>query len=708
MKPTDFYTYAQTKASLSRETVKAIVITHFTQATVDNLLFSLSFSTHIGIDCETRGFESFIGGLHGIGLSTGDSNYYLVVNDDTLPFIYELLCELNPIKTWVLHNAKFDMKWLELCLGIKLCTVEDTYLMSYVLNPTAKHKIGALAGEYLNRYPMDFGVLVMKHSTEALTSKSGYYYRNIAVECAECKGLKTVRGKAKVAGTKGYTIIEDCDTYLWVEKGEKDTGKELLLSHELFKPKKCPKCKGEGVIPSEEVVHPIDYLPLQEVGDYCAEDCFEALKLYFIFDTLLKANELLPIYELERNVMPVLKAMEVRGVAIDRVKLKEVQKELESDINFWGSEYALYDSIGNPASPVQAQRALASVGFRIEKTDKATLQKIQYEHPLPDIILEHRKATKLLQFATALDVARVHTSYGNAKTGRLTSSNPNLQNIPAKSATGNLIRQCFVPSSPDMGIIALDYSAFEYRIIAHLSGDALLKKCFLESKDFHGILTGMIYGYEWDFPNKKDIPKEAQAQRTWIKSVNYGLAYGMGANKLSRMLQVPLEVAQQLLEDHRDLVPDIWKFLHSSRESAILNGYTKTMWGRKRFYQLNSPDLKGLTDDVPYNYLEYLMKEKRVSYEDMAQLRESMNHPIQGTNADALKQAKIEVQRKVCNLYGANLLLTVHDELVLEAYLENIDAVYRKVKEIMEGVIDLGVIPVIVEGSISTSWGLAK
>lgn len=695
MTPTDFYTPAQTIASLNRETVTASCFEVLLPEDVERICKILNSSPYVGIDVECDGFSPYRGGLHGIGFSNGhNGNYYIKVNDDTIRGIAEIVETLSFSVVWVGHNLKFDMKWLEL-YGIRLSKFEDSYLASYVADPTAKHKLSALAGEYLNRYPADFAELVSKFSDVTLISKKGGYYKEEHCQCQDCRGTGNVRGKVRVKENKHWKILEDEGNWLWVEKDGEGLGKEAVLWLEVFKGKKCGMCKGEGHKTTEVKVNPLDFLPLQDIGDYCAEDCYESVRLWYLLNSALQRNDLYPIYELERNLMPVLLKMEQQGVTIDQEKLQEVKSVLQQGVDFWVSEFNLYAPDGNPASPSQVSQTFKALGVDIESTDKAALKRI--DHPLADIVLEYRKASKLLQFADELDKPVVTTNYGFTKTGRLSSSDPNLQNIPARTEEGTLIRKCFVPHTKGNKIIALDYSAFEYRIIAYFSQDPLLLECFDKGEDFHGKLAALIFGDNY-----------TKAQRTFVKSLNYGLAYGMGANKLSRMMSCSLEEAEDLMLQHRELVPNIWGFLHNSRESAILNGYTKTLWGRKRYYCLTSPILRKLEDNVPYSYLEYLLAERKVNFDDMKLLREAMNHPIQGTNADAIKAAKVKVYDEICKLYDTKLLLTVHDELVLEVPESKADMVYTKTKEIMENIIDLGEVPVVVDGSIADSWGDAK
>ena len=315
------------------------------------------------------------------------------------------------------------------------------------------------------------------------------------------------------------------------------------------------------------------------------------------------------------------------------------------------------------------------------------LEDLAAEHPLPALVLEHRQLAKLLgTYVDALvelvDPATglVHTSFNQAvaATGRLSSSDPNLQNIPVRSENGRLIRRAFVPRDPGAVFLSADYSQIELRLLAHLSADAELIATFHAGGDVHRRTAALINGV---------AEAEVTSQmRSRAKAINFGVIYGMGARALARRVAVPVREAAAFIDAYFRTYPGVRDYIASTRESARRDGYVTTMSGRRR-------PLPDLASDDP---------RRRSLAERMA-----VNTPIQGTAADLIKQAMLRVDRELRQTgSGALLLLQVHDELLLEVPRGELATVAKLVREAMEQVADLAV-PLLVDVHDGADWAEA-
>lgn len=400
--------------------------------------------------------------------------------------------------------------------------------------------------------------------------------------------------------------------------------------------------------------------------------------------------------EVERPLSAVLAHMEATGVRLDVAYLRALSLEVAEEIARLEAEvFRLAGHPFNLNSRDQLERVLfdelglPAIG-KTEKTGKrstsaAVLEALREAHPIVEKILQYRELTKLK--STYIDplpdlihprTGRLHTRFNQTATatGRLSSSDPNLQNIPVRTPLGQRIRRAFIAEEGWL-LVALDYSQIELRVLAHLSGDENLIRVFQEGRDIHTETASWMFG----------VPREAvdPLMRRAAKTINYGVLYGMSAHRLSQELAIPYEEAQAFIERYFQSFPKVRAWLWKTLEEGRRRGYVETLFGRRRYV----PDL------------EARVKSVREAAERMA-----FNMPVQGTAADLMKLAMVKLFPRLEEM-GARMLLQVHDELVLEAPKERAEAVARLAKEVMEGVYPLAV-PLEVEVGIGEDWLSAK
>lgn len=434
---------------------------------------------------------------------------------------------------------------------------------------------------------------------------------------------------------------------------------------------------------------------LDVAADYAAEDAEVSYQLHAFFQgELMKDDNLTNIYtNIEIPLVPVLSNMERAGVNVDPHMLKEQGAELAASLKRLEAEaHELAGEAFNISSPKQLQNILfEKLGLPvISKTPKgqpstaeSVLQELSNEFTLPRVILEFRSLSKLkstytdkLPLRVNKTTGRVHTSYHQAvtATGRLSSSEPNLQNIPIKSPEGRRIRKAF-KASKGKSIIAADYSQIELRIMAHLSGDNGLITAFSSGLDVHNATASEVFSVP--------IDKVSNEQRRAAKAINFGLIYGMSAFGLARQLEVDRGSAQAYINTYFSRYPSVLEFMDHTKEEAKKRGFVETIFGRR----LNLPDINA----------------KRVQLRQYAE-RTAINAPMQGTAADIIKLAMIDVAKWIENeSIDAVLVMQVHDELVLEVESSIAPRVGEKVRHIMESITKLSV-PLIVDVGIGQSW----
>jgi DNA polymerase-1 len=334
-------------------------------------------------------------------------------------------------------------------------------------------------------------------------------------------------------------------------------------------------------------------------------------------------------------------------------------------------------------------------------TDQATLEKLQGDHPLIDYILEHRTLAKLKStYVDALPnladpvTARVHTDFNQAvtATGRLSSSNPNLQNIPIRTEFSRRIRKAFLPES-GYWLVAADYSQIELRILAHLSQEPTLVEAYRNHQDVHTVTARTIF-------EKEEV---TAAERTMGKMINFGVIYGMGAQRFSRESGLNLSQSRTFIEKYHQRYSRVFSYLERLKKEALANGYVRTILGRRRHFEFDNPALKRLRGISPD---EIELDSLKLGNEEAQLLRAAANAPIQGSSADIIKVAMVKM-REVLRDYRARLLLQVHDELVFEIPAEEWETLRPLVRTTMESAVEL-TIPLLVEMKAGKNWMEAK
>ncbi|MEE8119087.1 MAG: DNA polymerase I [Gammaproteobacteria bacterium] len=438
-----------------------------------------------------------------------------------------------------------------------------------------------------------------------------------------------------------------------------------------------------------------DEIDISTAGPYAAEDADITLRLHqALWPELQKEKSLCELYEtVEIPLLGCLLRMEHHGVLVDVKTLAEQSTELEKAINELEQQaYKISGDTFNLRSPKQLQTILfdkLSLPV-IRKTPKGqpstaedVLQEMAHDYELPDVILRYRGLSKLKSTYTDrlpeqvnARTGRVHTSYHQAvaSTGRLSSTDPNLQNIPIRTEEGRRVRRAFI-APEGYQLLAADYSQIELRIMAHLSGDSGLIRAFEEDRDIHRATAAEVFGC--------DLDTVTDEQRRSAKAINFGLIYGMSAFGLARQLKIDRRSAQEYVDLYFDRYPDVKTFMDSTREQARKIGYVETVFGRRLYL----PDINARKAQVR-QYAE----------------RTAINAPMQGTAADIIKRAMIAID---CWLAGsglaARMIMQVHDELVFEVLKQDLDRLEAGVREHMCAAAQLKV-PLKVDVGIGANW----
>ncbi len=517
----------------------------------------------------------------------------------------------DPSKTFIGHNVKFDRSVL-LRYGIGFAsTPRDTLLEHYCLDAAARHGMDALAEQYLS-------------------------YRPIPIE----------------------SLI-----------GAKERGREQL-SMAALKP--------------------------EEILDYAAEDADVTLRL----DAVLRkaadeSGALKALDTAEEPLVKILIDMEREGVKIDVAALKEYARELDREILALLTDILSYADAGfNPDSPKQLgallfdKLALPTDGIKKTSmgnysTDEKTLSKLASAHPIIPKILEYRACTKLKstyvdKLPTLIDEnSRVHTTYAQAftETGRLSSSDPNLQNIPVRTSRGKLIRKAFVPRDEKHVLVSADYSQIELRLMAAFSGDKAMLEAFRNGEDIHRDTAARVYDVMPAFVTDE--------QRSFCKMVNFGIIYGISAFGLSQRLKISRGEAAKLIDTYFKLYPKIKEYMDRSIATAREKGYATTILGRRRTLRdINS---------------------RNATARQTAE-RDAINTPIQGSAADLIKVAMVNVERAISAAgLRSKMVLQIHDELVFDAPIDEVDELKAIIRREMTSAIDFGV-PLDVDIGVGRNW----
>lgn len=443
-------------------------------------------------------------------------------------------------------------------------------------------------------------------------------------------------------------------------------------------------------------------IAIESVAPYAAADAETTLRLMPILQKdLARVNGTKLLDEIEMPLVSVLAEMEMTGILLDLPFFKKMSEELT--LRMAEIEKRVYESVGKPFN-LNSTQQLSEVLFthlRLDPPDKGkktasghystsadVLEMLRGKHPVVDMILENRELSKIkstyvdaLPAAVDSQTGRVHTSYSQtgAVTGRISSSNPNLQNIPIRTEEGRRVRNGFIAEKGSV-LLSVDYSQIELRIVAHMAGDEAMLAAFKAGEDIHATTAAAIYSVDLDAVTKE--------MRRHAKAINFGLIYGMSAFGLARSTELTLAEAENFVKTYFAKFPGVKKYLDETRQLAAQQGYVETLLGRRRYF----PALQGKINPQMKNREE----------------REAINAPIQGTAADIMKIAMLKIPPAIkATGLKAKMLLQVHDELVLECPLAELEKTARLVQETMANAYPLS-IPLSTEARAGQSWGRMK
>ncbi len=464
------------------------------------------------------------------------------------------------------------------------------------------------------------------------------------------------------------------------------------------------------LVPKGKTIADID---IAAVADYCGMDVYSTFglvaKLRAELEKIPALSKLL--VEVEQPLEAVLAKMEYIGVRINSAYLQELSQHLEIELaKLKEKAIEIAGENFNLGSPKQLSQILfEKLGLSTKysrkiqtgySTDAATLEKLQEidQTGFVETITEYRTLSKLKStYVDALpalvrpDTQRVHTDFNQAatSTGRLSSSNPNLQNIPIRTAFSRQIRKAFLPESGWL-MVAADYSQIELRILAHLSQEPILVQAYQQNEDVHTVTARLVF-------EKENITSE---ERAVAKTINFGVIYGMGSLRFSRSTGIDKSVANEFIKRFNERYPQVFAYLERVKKEAIAQGYVQTILGRRRYFDFTNESLLRLKGSNPEDI--ELSKLKNLGAYDAGLLRSAANAPIQGSNADIIKIAMVRLHQ-VLQKYQARLLLQVHDELVFEIPPDEWEELQPQIKSVMENAVQLSV-PLLVDARAGENW----
>lgn len=492
----------------------------------------------------------------------------------------------------------------------------------------------------------------------------------------------------QLSGIQFDTMLE---SYVFNSVVSKHNMDDLALKYLSHKNIKFEDVAGKG---AKQLT--FNQIPLETAAPYAAEDADITLRLHqTLWSKLSSEKELIPVFnDIELPLISILSRIERHGVLIDSMLLSQQSTELAQKID--ELEQKAYTIAGEPfnlSSPKQLQTLFfEKLGYPIIKktpkgapsTAEEVLVELSLDYPLPKIILEHRSLSKLkstytdkLPLMVNPQTGRVHTSYhqANAATGRLSSSEPNLQNIPIRTEEGRKIRHAFI-APKGKKILAADYSQIELRIMAHLSQDKGLLTAFAAGKDIHKATAAEVFDVDFD--------EVTSDQRRRAKAVNFGLIYGMSAFGLAKQLDIPRNEAQSYIDTYFKRYPGVLTYMEETRAIAAEQGYVSTLFGRRLY-------LPAIKD--------------RNAMRRQAAERAAINAPMQGTAADIIKKAMISVDQWITDETQGEvaLIMQVHDELVFEVDADKAENFQEKICDLMAKAADLDV-ELLAESGIGDNW----
>ena len=595
----------------------------------------------------------------------------------------------------VFQNSKFD-RLVFRCQGIKLTGVFfDTMLASYVLNPEAKHSLEEIYIRYLRNVGINL------QSYQDVVSKNQ--------TIADLDILKV----ADYCGTQvwvTFQLVEKLRTEL--EKADKNKSTEKSL-YRLLVDVEQPLEPVLAEMEFQGIRIDIEYL--KKFSVQLKEDLEEIEKRAFktVDSQVLQKYLQTEIHEIDFNSFsnqqelkkaissPILKAYITKLLKEHRQNLENIESQINQvetrDLLNLNSPSQLSELLFRILNQNHKKSRRIKTGY---STDVVALEKLQTEpehHPIIDEILNHRTLYKLFStYVEAIprlvrsDTQRVHTNFNQTQTdtGRLSSSEPNLQNIPIGTKFSRQIRQAFLPKK-DWLLVAADYSQIELRILAHLSQEPVLIEAYKNNQDVHTVTAKLLF-------EKEEISSE---ERRVGKTINFGVIYGMGAQKLARSVKITVKESKQFLEKYKQQYSLVFAYLERLKKQAIAKGYVETILGRRRYFELESKTIRDLKDKEPE---EINLQELKFSQNDAQILRSAANSPIQGSSADIIKIAMIRLNKILTN-YQTKLLLQVHDELVFEVPPSELEKMQQLIKSTMENAVTLKV-PLIVDIHGGKNW----
>jgi DNA polymerase-1 len=465
---------------------------------------------------------------------------------------------------------------------------------------------------------------------------------------------------------------------------------ETYLHYSPVPTEKLLGAKGKNQLTMRDV-------PVEHVAEYCNEDTDVTYQLKKAFAPMLKETHTVDVFEkIEMPLVPILCEMEMEGVTVDISFLNDYSNELQTQAT--ALEKQVYEYAGETFN-LSSPRQLGDILFDKLKLDpkakktktgqyatgEEVLQKLAASHPIIDCILEYREITKLKStYADALPLlvnkqtGRVHTSYMQAVavTGRLSSQNPNLQNIPVRTDRGKEIRKAFIARDAHHVLLSADYSQIELRLVAEMSGDKHMIDAFKQGKDIHTATAAKVYNI-----SESEVTKE---MRHKAKSVNFGIIYGQGAFGLAENLKISRTEAKEIIDHYFEEFPSIKTYMDTQINFAREHGYVQTLLGRKRW----------LKDIHSANFTVRGFAE-----------RNAINMPLQGTAADMIKLAMISIDKAMKNKkMKSKMILQVHDELIFDTHHSEVDEMKKLIVDCMQDALPLKQVPIVAEVGVGKNW----
>lgn len=621
--------------------------------------------------------QMFSNGEFDLFSDLSDENAYTEAN------IYKKLCSENCNYTWVKSEEE---------LHALLTELNTKELFSFQCAGIGQHYIDAEPIGISFATDTNTAYYVSLTNNETFVSILDDFFKH-------CETTKTT-----------YDIKTNCHYFNKINIAFPKNCHDIMLAHYILQPESrhhfeylCqnflkyePSNLQDLTDPKKHSAHQLNSSLAETFRNVLCERADLILQLHKVIIKSIKKEEFYKLYEeVEIPLSYVLCEMEVAGVSIDKASLKEFIKSLHHEIEILQNDiHQLAGEVFNVASPKQLgeilfEKILPDVKAKKTKTKQYqtgedVLVKLKDKHPIIDKILEFRGLTKLKStYVDALpqlinpQTHRIHSTFNQAvtSTGRLSSTNPNLQNLPIRSERGKEIRKAIIPSDNNFEIVSADYSQIELRIIASLSGDTNMCEAFELGMDIHRATAAKVFGIE--------LEEVTAEMRSKAKAVNFGIIYGISAFGLAAQLNIPRKEAAELISAYFEKYPDIKNFMNSQIEYAKAHGYVETIMKRRRYL----PDINS-SNSIVRNFAE----------------RNAVNAPIQGSAADMIKMAMVRVSEKMKEQkLKSKLLIQVHDELVFEAYKPETEALKTLIVKEMQDALKLKV-PIEVQIESGENW----